>query len=169
MSKYIYYDKNIEPEGVYMTPSIYYEEIKGPPIYVSCPEKASFQFIEMYKYEKARLNTDRELLWMIGTSIKHRVLFKFLLFQGSHASVEVDLEMILRYAILYKAKGIMLAHNHPSGQGRFSAADKDILKQIQNGVKPLKKNILDFFVIYEDYDDNKQIKYLSAANENFIL
>ncbi len=50
-------------------------------------------------------------------------------------------------AIVHKAYGFVLAHNHPSGDPRPSDADKVLTKRLKEGAQILGLNFMDHVII----------------------
>ncbi len=58
--------------------------------------------------------------------------------------------------------GIILAHNHPSGNLQPSTADKDMTKKIKNACEYLDIKLLDHLIIVPEG------KYLSFTEEDLM-
>ena len=57
---------------------------------------------------------------------------------------------VLERALLHKASGFILAHNHPSGDPNPSPEDKQITNQIRECGKIMEIELLDHIVIGRD-------------------
>jgi DNA repair protein RadC len=81
--------------------------------------------------------------------------------QGSVAGTVVDVKMILQPAILANASGIILAHNHPSGNTRPSDQDLALTKKVQAACKFMDISLIDHLIItteaYYSFADEGQI------------
>lgn len=77
-----------------------------------------------------------------GTIIKSEVLFK-----GSKDSSIVAIDEILRKAILLKASGIIVAHNHPSGNVLPSKNDIELTSKLFKAARMLSIPLLDHLII----------------------
>jgi DNA repair protein RadC len=73
----------------------------------------------------------------------------------------MDIEMISGMAVKSLSKGVMIAHNHPSGNTTPSDADKNITKQLYQALKLFNITLLDSIILTED-------SYLSFANEGLL-
>jgi DNA repair protein RadC len=80
---------------------------------------------------------------------------------GSVSGTVADPKKIFKFAILNNASGIIIAHNHPSGNKQPSAADNTITKKIVDGGKLLDIQVLDHII----YTDNG---YYSYADEGAL-
>ena len=68
---------------------------------------------------------------------------------GNSSSVVVDIRQMFAIALKVGACGLILAHNHPSGQMRPSKQDDSITKKINEGSKVLDLRLLDHLIITE--------------------
>lgn len=67
--------------------------------------------------------------------------------QGGITGTVVDTRLIAKYAIESLATGVILAHNHPSGNLTPSDADISITKKIKDGLNIFDIKLLDHFII----------------------
>ncbi|MCZ8371883.1 JAB domain-containing protein [Phocaeicola sp. KGMB11183] len=103
-------------------------------------------------------NLDNEECWVIYLNQNSKVIRKQRISIGGLASTLVDVRLILRGALKVCATGLVLVHNHPSGNTRPSAEDDKLTQTVSQGAKTLNIRMLDH-VIYSD--DN----YYSYADE----
>ena len=80
--------------------------------------------------------------------------------QGGISGTVADVRLIAFIAINTLASGVILAHNHPSGQLRPSEADLQLTKKIQNALTLLDVQVLDHIILcpsgyYSFVDDGK--------------
>ena len=68
---------------------------------------------------------------------------------------------ILRTALLTGAVGLIILHNHPSGEAKPSPTDKEVLEQLKQACNLFKLKLFDSIIIGEG-------KYYSAADEGEI-
>jgi DNA repair protein RadC len=92
----------------------------------------------------------------------NRVLGIYKAFAGGITGTMVDLRMILSVALKTAATGIILAHNHPSGNLKPSQADIEITKRIAAGCLLLDIKLVDHLIITPDRE------YLSMAEEGVL-
>jgi len=81
--------------------------------------------------------------------------------QGGVAGTVVDIKLIAKYAIDCLASGVILAHNHPSGDLKPSNEDLAITKRIKEGLKTLDIQVLDHIILTSD-------GYLSFGDEGIL-
>ncbi|RZM29165.1 MAG: DNA repair protein [Pedobacter sp.] len=78
--------------------------------------------------------------------------------RGGMSDCLVDVKLIFSVALKAGASGIVLSHNHPSGNLKASAADLQLTKKICEGGKLLDISVFDHLIISGD-------GYLSLADE----
>lgn len=71
-----------------------------------------------------------EEFWVLYLNTGCKLLDRKLIGRGGNDATPVDVRVVLRFALQVQANSMILAHNHPSGTLRASAADKLITKRI---------------------------------------
>jgi len=104
---------------------------------------------------------DHEQFWILLLSRANKVIIKKQISSGGVAGTVVDNKIIFKIALEHLASGIILAHNHPSGNLKPSKADIDITKKIMAAGKYLDINVLDHLVISDK-------GYTSLVDEGFV-
>lgn len=79
--------------------------------------------------------------------------------QGGVAGTVVDPKIIAKYAVEALASGVIICHNHPSGNLNPSLSDDDLTNRIKGGMKFLDIPLLDHLIINDTGD------YYSYADE----
>jgi DNA repair protein radc len=102
-----------------------------------------------------------EEFWVILLNRANRVIKKHQISQGGVAGTVADPKIIFKLAISELASGIILAHNHPSGNLTASQADMDLTKKIKEAGKLLEIQVLDHLIIAGQ-------KYFSFADEGIL-
>jgi len=69
---------------------------------------------------------------------------------GSACGTVMDVQRLLRIAILMNAQGVIIAHNHPSGNLNASAEDKTMTQKIKQACKVMDINLLDHIILTKD-------------------
>lgn len=67
--------------------------------------------------------------------------------KGGISGTIVDIRIILAVALKCNASGIILVHNHPSGNLKPSEADKKITKRLKQGGELLELCLIDHLII----------------------
>lgn len=90
---------------------------------------------------------DKERLYAMALDMRHRVLATEVITEGSDSYTVVDPRQVFRWALQHGAKGIVLVHNHPSGNPALSPQDLEVGKRLHAASKLLALPILDFLTI----------------------
>jgi len=102
-----------------------------------------------------------EAFWIILLNRANRVKRKYQVSQGGVTGTVADPKIIFKAALEELASGIILAHNHPSGNLTASQADIDLTKKLVAGGRLLEIQVLDHLIIAGQ-------KYFSFADEGLI-
>ena len=78
------------------------------------------------------------------------VLGIYELSKGGISGTVVDIRIILSVALKCNASGIILVHNHPSGNLIPSDADKSITRKLKNACDLLEISLIDHLIISRD-------------------
>ena len=70
--------------------------------------------------------------------------------QGGIVATVVDVRIVAKYVVDSLATGIILAHNHPSGNLNPSKQDMDITKKIKEAMKLFDVSVLDHIILTSD-------------------
>jgi DNA repair protein RadC len=80
---------------------------------------------------------------------------------GGQSATLIDAKIVFKLGIDLSATGIILSHNHPSGQLKPSEADLKLTKKIVRFGEMIEMNVLDHLIITDN-------GYFSFANENLL-
>jgi DNA repair protein RadC len=67
--------------------------------------------------------------------------------KGGTSGTIVDIKIVLGIALKCNASGIILAHNHPSGNLMPSVADRKITRRLKDACDLLEIPLIDHFII----------------------
>ena len=102
-----------------------------------------------------------EEFWVLHLNKANRVIDKERISIGGIGGTVVDIKIILKSALLKLSSGLILAHNHPSGNLTPSDADLSITKKLKEGAAMLEILVLDHVIIgdknYYSFADNGNI------------
>lgn len=70
---------------------------------------------------------------------------------GNNNSTIFDHKELLKWALKYHSAGVIIAHNHPSGNSNPSIADIEITKRLIDQARILDINLLDHIIIGNKY------------------
>lgn len=102
-----------------------------------------------------------EELWILLTNRAGKVIEKKKISQGGIGETTVDLRLILKAAIHALAAGIILFHNHPSGNLVPSAQDDQLTQRLRKAARLIDISLLDHLIVADR-------RYYSYADEGRI-
>lgn len=88
-----------------------------------------------------------EEFWVLLLNQANRVIEKVKISEGGINATVVDIRMIMKVVIEYQALGIVLCHNHPSGNPTPSDHDKKITQKLKDAATLLDIKLLDHVII----------------------
>ncbi|MCE5204791.1 MAG: DNA repair protein RadC [Porphyromonadaceae bacterium] len=104
---------------------------------------------------------NHEETWALLTDRSNKVLTTMQVSRGGISGTVVDIRLILREALNHYASGIILGHNHPSGNCRPSPQDTQITKKLKEAAQWMDIALLDHLILCGDV-------YFSYADEGII-
>lgn len=107
------------------------------------------------------MDLDHEQFWIILLDRTNRVIKKAYISSGGIAGTVVDMKIIFKIAFESLASGMILTHNHPSGNLKPSEQDIRLTKKIHEAGRLLEIPILDH-IIFTDHG------YFSFADESML-
>ncbi len=102
-----------------------------------------------------------EEFWIVYLNNSNKIIHTAQLSKGGITGTLVDVRLVLKRALELSAVALILAHNHPSGTLRPSAADHQITKKLQKASEALDIKVLDHLII-------TQKDYYSFADEKVL-
>ena len=98
---------------------------------------------------------------MLCVNRAQKVLGWFKISQGGVSGTVVDPKIIMQVALNANASGIILSHNHPSGNLQPSDSDVRLTKKIESGCEFMEISLLDHVILtsegYYSFADEGQI------------
>jgi DNA repair protein RadC len=107
------------------------------------------------------VDLNHEEFWMILIGRSNKILGKELVSKGGLSNTIADPKVIFGTALQYQASGIMLVHNHPSGNLKPSQSDIELTKRLASAGRLLEIQVLDHLIIADS-------GYLSFADESLF-
>ncbi len=104
---------------------------------------------------------NHEEFWILTLNRKNRVIGEHKISEGGLTSTVVDQRKIFKVAIDDISTGIILFHNHPSGNKQPSEADNQLTKKLKDAGKILDISVLDHIIV-------TQTTYFSYADEGIL-
>lgn len=111
--------------------------------------------------QKRLSDLPHEEFWILLLNRANQVIKEEFLSKGGISGTVVDIRLICRSAIENGASGLVIAHNHPSGQLVPSEQDKQITKKLKEALKTFDMVVLDHLIIGDQ-------KYYSFADEMIL-
>ena len=99
-------------------------------------------------WDKERMNVQEQFYVMLLTR-NNKVLSIYHQGKGGISSTIADVELTAAVAVKALASAVIVAHNHPSGELKFSDADIKLTKKLKTALQTLNIDLLDSLVITE--------------------
>jgi DNA repair protein RadC len=107
------------------------------------------------------LDAQVEEFWIILLNRANNVIKKQKISQGGVSGTVADPKVIFKYALEETASGIILIHNHPSGNLKPSQEDISLTQKLKEGAKLLDMVVLDHLIFantgYFSFVDNGEM------------
>jgi DNA repair protein RadC len=107
------------------------------------------------------MDLPHEEFWVVLLNRANRIIRKKRVSEGGVSGTVADPKIIFKMAIDELASGIIVAHNHPSGNLKASQSDIDLTRRLKEGGKLLEIQLLDHLIVCNR-------KYFSFADEGMI-
>ncbi len=120
---------------------------------------AYFHLLRFFPEETISL---QECFVVLYTNRANRIIGVYELSKGGITGTVADPKLIIATALKAAATGIILAHNHPSGNLKPSAADIELTKKIQSACVLLDIQLLDHIIVVP------QQAYFSFVDEDLL-
>lgn len=99
-----------------------------------------------------------EEFWVLFLNRSNKVINRMKLSQGGVSGTVTDVRLIMKKAVEYLASGIIVCHNHPSGNLNPSESDTNITRKIKDSGNIMDIQLLDHLIItdkdYYSFADN---------------
>lgn len=102
-----------------------------------------------------------EQFWVVFLNQNNRVITKMGLTSGGINQSVVDIRVLFKHALDHLATGVIIAHNHPSGNLQPSSHDINITKQIEKAGDLLQIKLLDHIIVAQN-------SYFSFADQGLV-
>jgi DNA repair protein RadC len=102
-----------------------------------------------------------EEFWIALLNRSNKVVKTIQLSKGGISGTVVDIKKLYGYVLEYRAAGIILYHNHPSGSELPSEADKTLTQKICRMASVMDVLILDHIIVGDE-------KYFSFADHGML-
>ncbi len=88
-----------------------------------------------------------EVFYAICLDSKNGVIFPALVHEGTINEARIYPRIVVETALRHKAATVLLAHNHPGGTMKPSAADINITRSISNALNTIQIKVLDHIIV----------------------
>jgi DNA repair protein RadC len=112
-------------------------------------------------FQKRLSDLPHEEFWLLILNRSNQVIKEEFISKGGITGTIVDVRLICKSAIENNASGIIIAHNHPSGQIIPSKQDKEITIKLKSALILFDVSLLDHLIIGD-------LNYFSFADENLL-
>lgn len=102
-----------------------------------------------------------EEFWVLLLNRANQVIREEYISKGGISGTVVDVRIICRSAIENNASGVVIAHNHPSGQVLPSEQDKNVTRKLKDALKLFDIALLDHLIIGDQ-------RYYSFSDEGLL-
>jgi len=130
------------------------EEFESYPV-INSSETAEKVFRKFWDTQRLPI---QESFYVLYLNTANKPISIYNPFKGGITSTVADVEIITAGAIKSLSKGVIICHNHPSGNLKFSQADIALTRKLANALKTVDITLLDSMVITE-------VSYISMADE----
>ena len=104
---------------------------------------------------------EQEEVWVLYLNKVNDVLDIKRMFVGGLDSSMMDVRLVIKEAILKRATGVIVAHNHPSGEVKPSKVDINMTEKLKKAVNLCDISLLDHIVV-------SGMKFYSMADEGIL-
>ena len=109
------------------------------------------------------MDLDHEEAWLIFLTRSNTVIGTEMVSKGTLNSTSVDCRTILRRVLLNNAGGIIIAHNHPSGNPQPSSEDIRFTERLKDACKLMDISLIDHIIVscksFFSFAEEKEYKY----------
>jgi len=116
---------------------------------------------DVYEYFHHLSDLHNEEFWIMFLNRANKIISTQKVSQGGITGTVADIRLILKNALENLACGIVLCHNHPSGNLTPSNEDKELTQKVKQTAKLLDINVLDHLIISD-------AGYYSFADEGLL-
>lgn len=132
------------------------KESEGPQKTVINNSKDAYEFISPYLHD-----LHHEEFWAIYLSRNNTVIHHAKIGQGGISATVADIRIILKFAIENLASGIIICHNHPSGNLNPSNNDISLTQKLKEAARLMDINLIDHII----YTENQ---YFSFSDKSML-
>ena len=102
---------------------------------------------DAYEYFSSMCDLPLEECWVLMLRQNHRIIGAALISKGGLTGTAVDVREVLRQALLNRAAGIVLCHNHPSGNLTPSNEDNRLTHNVMEACRAVNIQLFDHIIV----------------------
>lgn len=126
---------------------------------VEDPIRSSAQIFDRMRYKIG--NLDHEEIWMLLLNRQNKVIKEIKLTSGTGTSSVFDQKQAIKLALLENSEGMILSHNHPSGNLKPSPQDDRLTEDLKRACKYMNIRLIDHVIVtangYYSYNDSSRL------------
>lgn len=122
-------------------------------------------FYDIFPEEKISI---QEYVYCLYVNRSHKPIAYYELSKGGIAGSVVDLKLIAAVGLKVLAAGVIIAHNHPSGNLKPSGADLSFSKQFAKGFEMVDIKLLDCLILIPGQKNEAIPQYTSFQDEGLF-
>ena len=103
----------------------------------------------------------RETFYVLCLNSKNYLLQAAMIDEGTSSEVNIYISHVVEVVLRYKAKKVVLMHNHPSGNPHPSKADMDLTNNLRAALEGIGISVIDHLIICGE-------KYTSFAEKGLL-
>ena len=128
---------------------VYEARLEFIPTLLEVPQSKLDRPEAVYAYLKDILETypHQESFWVVFLTTRHHAMGRQMVTLGTATASLAHPREVFRAAIIAGCTGIVLAHNHPSGDPAPSAADIQVTRQLREASRILGIDLVDHVVL----------------------
>lgn len=147
--------KMINPTNEIAEIKVSYNSVSTPEVKITSVQKAAEILLSTWDKDTIELQEEFKVMFLNRTNL---VLGIYPLSKGTSSATLVDVKLIFGAALKSNASGIIITHNHPSGNLKPSDADIDLTKKIKKCADFLDITLIDHIIVTKN-------GYFSFSNE----
>lgn len=142
--------------------------VEEPPLYSNRALQTAQDVLDTVGEEIRKY--DRELFCILNLRSKNQVINMNIVSMGTLSTALVHPREVFKSAILSNAAGIMLIHNHPSGECSPSKVDIEVTKRMAEAGDLMGITVLDHIIVGEqEYYSFRETGMLKSTSKNIYV
>lgn len=118
--------------------------------------------IDVYRiFHPLLCDLPNEEVWILLLNTANTVIDKVRISTGGIDGAHADVRTMLRHALLKRATGMALCHNHPSGNSQPSTPDRQLTESVRRAAETMNIRLIDHVIVCDGH-------YYSFADEGLL-